>query len=301
VATGPTGAARGKQRAHPPAAAPVTDEEFLADERYVLDGYRQTEIEGWSTRIFDDGEGDAVVFVPIIRGLEVVYSKQLQELSNTQRVLIYERTESLDRPVYVETRVDEIRKVLDHLGIERAHVVGLGDAGIPTFNFGRIHPGRCLSLTSICLGPRYRVPPYWLNERILNPLTLRLPLERVVPDRLVRAMVVKATSGGRLPPHLVAHMVDHIPHQMRVHKFSVLPVTSRHEMRHWAHLLTMPVLLVNRDDDPLAPVAETRELAAALGNCHGVEILPDGGRFLTYSCADRINGRLRELFAEVAP
>jgi pimeloyl-ACP methyl ester carboxylesterase len=299
VATGAAGAAQGEQSVASPAGDVVSDEEFLADERYVLDRFRPAVIEGWSTRIFDEGEGVPVVFVPIIKGLEVVYSKQLQELAHTNRVLIHERTESVDRPVHVEARVDELRKLLDHLGIERAHLVGLGDAGIPTFNFGRLHPERCLSLTSICLGPRYRVPPYWLNERILNPLTERLPLERIVPDRVVRAMVVKATAGGRLPPHLVGHMVDHIPQQMRVHKFSVLPVTSRHEMRGWAHTLKMPVLLVNRDDDPLAPVAETDELAAMLGNCYGVEILPDGGRFVTYSWADRINGLLRQLFAEV--
>ena len=275
MATGATGASeRERQPATTSPGPPVSDDEFLADERYVLERFRPAVLDGWATRILDEGEGEPVFFVPIIKGLEVVYAKQLQEFAKTNRALIYERTESVDRPVYVEARVEELWRVLDHLGIERAHMVGLGDAGIPTFNFGRTHPDRCLSLTSICLGPRYRVPPYWLNERILNPLTERLPLERIMPDRLVRAMVVKATSGGRLPPHLVGHMVDQIPQQMRVHKFSVLPVTSRHEMRDWAHTLNVPTLLVNRDDDPLAPVAETRELAAALPNCLGVEILP---------------------------
>jgi pimeloyl-ACP methyl ester carboxylesterase len=301
VATEATDAAGSRRQTRTPElAAPATDEEFLADERYVLDRYQPATIDGWATRIFDDGQGEAIVFVPIIKGLEVVYSKQLQEFPKTHRALIYERTESVDRPVHVGARVDEIRKVLDHLGVSRAHIVGLGDAGIPTFNFGREHPDRCLSLTSICLGPRYRVPPYWLNERILNPLTERLPLERIVPDKLIRTMVVKATSGGRLPPHLVAHMVDHIPQQMRVHKFSVLPVTAHHEMRDWAATLAVPTLLINRNDDPLAPVSETHELAGLLPNCAGVEILPDGGRFITYSWAEEINAMLRQLFAKVA-
>jgi 3-oxoadipate enol-lactonase len=300
VATEATDAAEARRRAGSPEVAGIaSDEEFFADERYVFDRYRPATIDGWSTRIFDAGEGEAVFFVPIIKGLEVVYSKQLQDFTKTHRALIYERTESVDRPVYVGERVAEIRKVLDHLGIERAHVVGLGDAGIPTFNFGREHPDRCLSLTSICLGPRYRVPPYWLNERILNPLTERFPLDRIIPDRVVRAMVVKATSGGRLPPHLVAHMVDHIAQQMRVHKYSVLPVTHHHEMRDWARTLNVPTLLINRDDDALAPVEETHELARLLPDCRGVEILPDGGRFISYSWAEEVNRMLRELFAKV--
>jgi pimeloyl-ACP methyl ester carboxylesterase len=279
--------------------APATDEEFDADRRYIDERLRPATVEGWQTRVFDEGEGEAVFFVPIIKGLEVVYAKQLREFPKTNRTLLYERSESVDRPVGVHARVDEMRKVLDHAGVERAHIVGLGDAGIPTLNFGREHPDRCLSLTSICLGPRYRVPPYWLNERILNPLTERLPLERIVPDRLIRAMVVKATAGGRLPPHLIGKMVDRIPEQMRVHKYSVLPVTGHHEMRGWAHTLDVPTLLVNRDDDPLAPVEETHELAQMLPDCRGVEIVHDGGRFITYSWAERINRVLRDFFAAV--
>lgn len=278
----------------------VTDEEFMADERFILDNFQPATIEGWPTRIFDRGAGEAILFVPIIRGLEVVYAKQLREFARTNRVVIYERTESLDQPVYVGARVDEVRKVLDHLGIVKAHIVGLGDAGVPTFNFGREHPDRCHSITSLCLGPRYRVPPYWLNEGIINPLTERFPLEGLVPNKLIRAMVVKATQGGgRLPAHLIAHMVDHIPDQMRVHKFSVLPVTHHHEMRDWAHLLRVPTLLVNRDDDPLAPVEETEELALQLPYCYGVEIFHDGGRFITYTWADEVNRMLREFFTKV--
>jgi pimeloyl-ACP methyl ester carboxylesterase len=279
----------------------VTDEEFLADERYVLDRYRPATIGDWSTRVFDEGSGTAVLFVPIIKGLEVVYAKQLRAFADTHRVLLHERTESLNRPVGVDARVAELVAVLDHLEIERAHVVGLGDAGIPTFNLGREHPHRCLSLTSICLGPRYRVPPYWLNERILNPLVEHLPMERIVPDRVVRAMVVKATAGGGpLPPRLIGHMVDHIEQQMRVHKFSVLPVTSRHDMRGWARMLDVPTLLINRDDDPLAPVSEMEALAAALPRCHGLTVLRDGGRFVTYTHADEVNVLLADFFRAVA-
>ena len=73
--------------------------------------------------------------------------------------------------------------------------VDLGDAGVPTFNFGRILPDRALSLTSLCLGPRYRVPPYWLNEGVINPLTERLPIEGLIPNAVIKAMIIKGTYG----------------------------------------------------------------------------------------------------------
>lgn len=278
----------------------IGDVEFLEDERSVFAAYQDVTINGWKTRIIDKGEGVPIFFVPIIGGLEVVYSKQLREFAKTNRVLFYERKESLDKPVYVEERVDELRRVMDHCGVEKSHIVGLGDAGVPTFNFGRILPDRALSLTSLCLGPRYRVPPYWLNEGVINPLTERLPIEGLVPNRLIKAMIIKGTYGnGRLPAHLIGHMVDHIAEQMRVHKFSVLPVTHHHEMRDWAHSLRTPTLLINRDDDPLAPVEEMEELAAALPNCYGLKVFRDGGRFITYTWAEQVNNLLREFFATV--
>jgi pimeloyl-ACP methyl ester carboxylesterase len=276
----------------------VTDEEFLADERYIQDGFEHADVGGWKTRIFDRGQGEAILFVPIIRGLEVVYARQLRAFAPTHRVLLYERDETLDRPVYVESRVEEMRRLLDHLEIERAHVVGLGDAGVPTLSFGRYHPDRSLSLTSINLGPRYRMPPYWLTEKVINPLTVKLPVERVVPGAVIRAWVINKTTGdGALPKHLIRHMVEHIPQPMRVHKYSVMPVTDQHEMRDWAHTLDVPTMLIGRDDDPLAPVAELEELAAQLPRCHGLHVLPDGGRFITYTWGERITGLLREFFA----
>jgi pimeloyl-ACP methyl ester carboxylesterase len=279
----------------------VGDDEFFADERFVLDGMQPATIDGWSTRIFDQGEGEAIVFVPILGGLEVVYAKQLRVFAATNRVLLHERTESLDRRVPVGPRVDEIRKVLDHLGIERAHIVGLGEAGITTYNFGREHRDRCLSLTVLCCGPLYRVKPYWLTKNVIEPAIDHLPLEYLPTDGLIRSFVVKTTSGnGPLPKHLIRHMVERIPNQMRVHKYSVAPIEHRHDMYPWAHTLDVPVLLVNRDDDKVAPVDEMGDLARLLPRCYGYEVLSDGGRFVTYTWADRVNELLRGFFARLA-
>jgi pimeloyl-ACP methyl ester carboxylesterase len=71
-------------------------------------------------------------------------------------------------------------------------------------------------------------------------------------------------------------------------------------MADWAHTLRPPTLLIGRDDDPLAPVHELEELAALLPDCRGVRILPDGGRFVTYTWADRVAAMLREHFAAAA-
>jgi pimeloyl-ACP methyl ester carboxylesterase len=87
---------------------------------------------------------------------------------------------------------------------------------------------------------------------------------------------------------------------MRVHKFSVAPIEHRHDMYPWAHTLDVPVFLINRDDDKVAPVDEMGRLAELLPRCYGYEVLRDGGRFITYTWAERINELLRRFFDEVA-
>lgn len=48
--------------------------------------------------------------------------------------------------------VEDIRAVLDHFDVARAHVVGLSMGGYATVNFGIAHPDRVLSLTIVGAG-----------------------------------------------------------------------------------------------------------------------------------------------------
>jgi 3-oxoadipate enol-lactonase len=48
--------------------------------------------------------------------------------------------------------VDDARHMLDHLGIARAHVVGLSQGAFATAHFGRLYPDRALSLTLAGVG-----------------------------------------------------------------------------------------------------------------------------------------------------
>lgn len=48
--------------------------------------------------------------------------------------------------------VDDARHMLDHLAIDKAHVVGLSQGAFATAHFGRCHPDRVLSLTLAGIG-----------------------------------------------------------------------------------------------------------------------------------------------------
>ena len=48
--------------------------------------------------------------------------------------------------------VDDARQILDHLGIPKAHVVGLSQGAVATAHFGRCHADRAMSLTLAGVG-----------------------------------------------------------------------------------------------------------------------------------------------------
>src|SRR5215813_14056465 len=51
-----------------------------------------------------------------------------------------------------DAAVSDVRHVLDHLGIAKAHIVGLSQGAFATAHFGRLHADRALSLTLAGVG-----------------------------------------------------------------------------------------------------------------------------------------------------
>ena len=58
-----------------------------------------------------------------------------------------------------EHAADDIAAVLDHLGIERAHVVGLSQGGAATLHFGLRHPRRAIGLVPTSAGSGATLSP----------------------------------------------------------------------------------------------------------------------------------------------
>jgi pimeloyl-ACP methyl ester carboxylesterase len=113
----------------------VSDEQLDADLAYVDEGLRHERIGTWETELFDAGQGDPVLFVPILGHVEVIYARQLRDFSRDHRAITYRRPEATTAPATIGDRVREVRELLDHLGIERVHIVGRGEGAIVAAEF----------------------------------------------------------------------------------------------------------------------------------------------------------------------
>lgn len=280
----------------------VSDEQWAADREYVQAGLRQVWADGPVTQVFDQGVGEPIICIPIVAHVEVIYARQLREFSRDHRVLTYRRPEGTDHPIEIADRAEEVRQLLDRLGIERAHIIARSEGAISAAEFAYRYPERCLSLVLITMGMRARIPPVAVNN-IRNWLMANLPIaEKFVSDAGVRHQVVTYLSGPeqRLTYEQLMEVYEHIPDFRKMYKYSAVPLLRHHDMRGKAQRLNVPTLLLGSEEDPRASRADLEELAAALPDCRGVHMLERGGHFANYIAGDEMNRLIRAFYGQLA-
>jgi pimeloyl-ACP methyl ester carboxylesterase len=102
----------------------------------------------------ETGSGTPVVFVHEYAGDFRSWEQQLRHFGQRYRAIAYNARGYSPSDVpeavsfYSQARAaDDIAAVLDHLKLDRAHIVGLSMGGFATLHFGFRHPGRARSLT----------------------------------------------------------------------------------------------------------------------------------------------------------
>jgi pimeloyl-ACP methyl ester carboxylesterase len=279
---------------------------FRADVKFLEVSWQPVRILGVDLPLIDLGSGDPLVFVPIHEHLEFVYARQIRAFSRSRRVILYRRRESRTRFVGLAERAKELRSVIDTLGIASADLVGHGDAAMVLAEFALRYPERCRSLVIVSLGADYRIAPHpfiW----ILHEIFLRLPIEDLVPAFLLMRIIMRYITHFEPPalaqdqavpqddgPALIEIPPAFIEDQFRkialwpaLYRHSVLPVIHSYDIRADLAKFTMPVLLINRWDDALAPERKTAWLAQRLPNCV-YRVIPGRGRFFMYSQAEQV-------------
>lgn len=204
------------------------------------------------------------------------YSSFAPLLADGIRSISYDQRDMVDsflvnEPYAIADVADDCIALMDALGIEKAHIMGISFGGAVTLNIGIRHPDRVQTLMVGAAPVNFMTSSPYAVEVFSRPIEERAELmvaailsEAGQRDRDLLEQVRKAVSGrytkpgshrmGAFSSHDVSDLLDHI-HQ--------------------------PTLLFYGDDDPLVPVAAGEALAAGIADSELV-VLPGARHGLSF-------------------
>lgn len=194
-------------------------------------------------------------------------------------------------PYRLEDMANDVVGLLDHLHVERAHILGISMGGMIAQHVAIAHPRRTRSLISVMSStgnPDLPLPSPGMRARLVE--SAATPEALIVLNAANRAAFGSPAYPESLAERMVAaraayersYRPDGVARQMQ----AVIADGSRVDR---LRRLSVPTLVIHGADDPLIPVAAGRDTAAAIAGAR-LEIIAGMGHNIPGALAPRIAG-----------
>lgn len=247
------------------------------------------------------GTGDVVLFLHGLGHSRIAWDRQLEDLSDRWRCVAWdlpgfgasEPLESLTFPAIASAAVS----LLDRLGVDSAHLVGLSFGGQHALHVALEHPDRVRSLvladTSPAFGLDGTTREEWIEQR-LEPLRAGL-----TPTDIAESVMVGISGPGFSGPDfdLAVAAMKRLTSEAYEDAVRCLP---DHDVRDALATIHVPTLVVVGELDPSTPPAVARLLADGIRNANLVE-LPGIGHLTPNEAPQEFNRLVREFLDAQEP
>ena len=198
----------------------------------------------------------------------------------------------------MDTLTADLLALLDHLGLERVHYVGLSMGGFVGIRLAARHPERVASLALLdtSAGPEdpEKVSQYRLLATIYRWLGMRPVRSKVEPLMFGPAFLASERREAITRPWLdTLASVDR-----RGMRAAILGVTDREPVLDLLGSVTAPTLVLVGADDAATPVAKAQVLADGIAGAR-LEVVADCGHSATVEQPDEVSRLLREHLTRV--
>ena len=256
-------------------------------------------IEGLGTRVQVHGEGAPLL---LIGGLwsQVPMWNDLLPFLHGFRVIAFDPpgiggTAMPQRPYTVRSLARFASRVLDAVGVVRAHILGVSLGGVVAQELARSFPDRVDRLVLVSTGPgNIGVPGR-------PDILARFARPKTYAD--LRGLEGEAgrVFGGRLreQPELVHAFDLRPPTHLKAWVFR-LAGTAGWSSLPWLHRLRIQTLVVHGDDDPIVPLANARLLACLIPHAR-LEVVNGGGHLLLLDSASEVLPVITDFLARPTP
>lgn len=248
------------------------------------------------------GEGEPLLLITGLGGDLTGWIFQIIEFSKKYRVIVFDnrgagRTDAPDVPYSIEMMADDTAGLLDVLGIERAHILGLSMGGFIAQELALKYPQRVQSLILATTA----ASPHSSNKHVLDTWA-RMALEGVsVETRLREQLLWIFTDKFFENPELVQMAINTMlanPQPQPTYAFArQVTACVEHDTRDRLGEITAPTLVLVGKEDILLPVKLSEELAVGIPNAELV-VLEGGGHGFLAEIADKFNQAVLDYLAK---
>lgn len=240
-----------------------------------------------------DGEGETVLLLHGLGGSRTAWEPQLEALSRDHRVVAWDQpgygaSAPLDGPLTFPALADAVVRLLDALGAERAHLVGLSMGGMVAEHTVVHHPDRVRSLALFSTSPAFGLdgtcPEDWRAPRVA-----RLDAGREPRDDAVE--IVTALAGPGISPDAIAEQAAAMGRITGPALRRAVDCVVTHDLRGRLSEITVPALVMSGELDRETPPAYGRALADELPTAT-FRIVPGAGHLLPAEVPDEVDAAL---------
>ena len=241
-----------------------------------------------------EGEGEPVVFLNGVMMTTQSWALQRRVLAKRYCCILHDfRGQLLSAkpagPYAMELHVEDLRALLDQLGVETCHLVGTSYGGEVGMIFAYTHPQRVASLTVISsvshVTPlQRRQVDLWAETALREPQHL---YRLTVPCNYSDAFLAESSSVIRVgEKRLAGYPPEFFPAFAElIEAFKQLDIRDR------LADIRCPTLVICGEHDALKPVAQSRLIAQAVPGAEFL-VVPDAGHAVVIEKAETVNTAL---------
>jgi pimeloyl-ACP methyl ester carboxylesterase len=254
------------------------------------------ETNGETIFYIDEGDGPPVLFIHSLGTNSYLYRDQIAALKSDFRCIAVDcrghGASSYKGTFTVEDVAADHKAVLDHLGIEKCHIVGLSMGGPIALNMNRRWPD--LALSMVLADSFARVRPgaedriYATQEAVAYLSMLEFGSQyagdRLMPSTPIEKLDELAEEISKCPPKAYVDTVRAI--------FTYDASDDRAAVK-------APTLVVIGDSDDATPMAESEFIRDGIAGSE-IKIIPDAGHLSTIDSPDEFTAELRAFLSAQA-
>ena len=243
---------------------------------------QDADIGRYTLRYLDVGQGAPVVLIHGLAGDHSAWLAQVEALRTNYRVIAFDNrgagaSTQVDEPVSTADLADDTLRLMDHLGVASAHVVGRSMGGAVAQHMALMAPQRVLSL-ALCASFA-RLDP--LGRRVLSNMREALEWRMSWADH-ARHSVQNFVSAGFFNqyPERVAKIEQLIGGETRLPACYIRQnaACQSHDTLPDLGRIMQPVLVMGGDSDPICSLTATAMLSDGLPDVR-TEIFKDASHF----------------------